>query len=154
MDVSEVLARRIREVRTRKGWSQRDLAAELDKAGLTLDPASVARIETNKRQVKASELVTIAAVLGVSPIHLMLPQTGRTTVRLADTVEVSTHEARQWFRGFAPLPGQSDETMAVERGDDVDLPTFLLRGWDDVSNWRDLVLDDMARKAKEGDDDA
>lgn len=118
MDIAETVRHRVREVRDRRGWKQRDLVAELAKVGLKLDPASLARIETGKRAVKVNELVALAAALEVSPMQLLLPSVGSTEVVLTPEVTVSTRDARVWFRAFAPLPGQSDETMRAERGDD------------------------------------
>lgn len=40
---------RVREARTRAGWSQEELAAKLQLAGLQLGQMAVSRIETGKR---------------------------------------------------------------------------------------------------------
>lgn len=83
-----------------------------------LDPATIARIETGERQVKVTEMVAFAAVLEVPPMYLMLPTVGTRAVHVTPEKFVSTTEARRWMRAIEPLPGQSDETMRSERGDD------------------------------------
>lgn len=145
MDVAEVTRQRIKEVRTRKGWSQRDLAAKLKDEGLNLDPASIARIETGARQVKVTELVAFAAVLEVPPMYLMLPAVGTKRVDVTPSTTVATDDARAWFRAFAPLPGGSDETMRIERGDD-DVLDRIERRRDEVT----AMFDDFAARIEAG----
>lgn len=57
---------RVREARTRAGWSQEELAAKLQLAGLQLGQMAVSRIETGKRVVPDFELPILAEVLRVS----------------------------------------------------------------------------------------
>lgn len=62
---------RVREVRTRAGWSQEELAAKLQLAGLQLGQMAVSRIETGKRVVPDFELPILAEVLRVSTDWLL-----------------------------------------------------------------------------------
>lgn len=57
---------RVREARMRMGWSQEELAAKLQLAGLQLGQMAVSRIETGKRVVPDFELPILAEVLLVS----------------------------------------------------------------------------------------
>ena len=57
---------RVREARTRAGWSQEQLAAKLQLSGLQIGQMAVSRIETGKRVVPDSELPIIAEVLSVT----------------------------------------------------------------------------------------
>lgn len=57
---------RVREARMRMGWSQEELAAKLQLAGLQLGQMAVSRIETGKRVVPDFELPILAEVLRVS----------------------------------------------------------------------------------------
>lgn len=118
MDVAEVVKQRVREVRERRGWTQRQLVDRLKELGVKLDPASLARIETGKRAVKVQELVELAAALEVSPLQLMLPTVGSHPVDVTPKTTVTTSEARAWARALGPLPGQSPDPMVAERGDD------------------------------------
>ena len=62
---------RAREVRMRMGWSQEELAAKLQLAGLQLGQMAVSRIETGKRVVPDFELPILAEVLRVSTDWLL-----------------------------------------------------------------------------------
>lgn len=62
---------RVRETRTRAGWSQEELAAKLQLAGLQLGQMAVSRIETGKRVVPDFELPILAEVLRVSTDWLL-----------------------------------------------------------------------------------
>lgn len=57
---------RVREARTRAGWSQEQLAAKLQLSGLQIGQMAVRRIETGKRVVPDFELPIIAEVLSVT----------------------------------------------------------------------------------------
>lgn len=54
----------MRERREAKGWSQRHFAEVLHQAGLRLDPSAISRIESDGRDVKLSEALTISRLLG------------------------------------------------------------------------------------------
>ena len=62
---------RVREARTRAGWSQDQLAAKLQRSGLQIGQMAVSRIETGKRVVPDFELPIIAEVLGVTTDWLL-----------------------------------------------------------------------------------
>lgn len=62
---------RIRDARTRAGWSQYQLAAKLQLAGLQTGQMAVSRIETGKRVVPDFELPIIAEVLSVTTDWLL-----------------------------------------------------------------------------------
>ena len=57
---------RVREARMRAGWSQEQLSAKLQLAGLSLGQMAVSRIETGKRVVPDFELPVLAEMLNVS----------------------------------------------------------------------------------------
>lgn len=62
---------RVREARIHTGWSQEELAAKLQLAGLQLGQMAVSRIETGKRVVPDFELPILAEVLRVSTDWLL-----------------------------------------------------------------------------------
>lgn len=62
---------RVREAGMRMGWSQEELAAKLQLAGLQLGQMAVSRIETGKRVVPDFELPILAEVLRVSTDWLL-----------------------------------------------------------------------------------
>lgn len=62
---------RVREAQMRMGWSQEELAAKLQLAGLQLGQMAVSRIETGKRVVPDFELPILAEVMRVSTDWLL-----------------------------------------------------------------------------------
>lgn len=64
--------RRIADARKRADLSQRWLAEQLGKRGLSLDSAALSRMENGKRSPKLEEAVAIADILGL-PLSDMLP---------------------------------------------------------------------------------
>lgn len=55
---------RMRECRELRSWSQRQVAELLQAVGIKLDPSAITRIERGTRDVKLSEAIAIADVLG------------------------------------------------------------------------------------------
>jgi len=108
---SEVFRKRLREVRKIKGWTQQDLAAALGRAGVHLNEFVITRMESGNRRVSVDEAITISAVLGVSPVHMLVPLNDDETVQLAPRLPaVRTVDARAWLRGQRPL-SQADEGL-------------------------------------------
>ena len=70
-DRFKLCGERVREARMRMGWSQEELAAKLQLAGLQLGQMAVSRIETGKRVVPDFELPILAEVLRVSTDWLL-----------------------------------------------------------------------------------
>lgn len=63
----------IRDARLAKGWTQAELARELEICELGLNAAVISRIERQQRRVVNEELVLIAAALGV-PVGTLVPK--------------------------------------------------------------------------------
>jgi transcriptional regulator with XRE-family HTH domain len=123
LSVSDAVAQRIKEARARRGWSAKQLAEQCAKRGLTgLTHSVLNNIESGrrnekgqrKRDVTVDELMGLALVLDVAPIHMLgLPEKGDTDVAVRVTPEVVISDSvslLQWARGDAPLP-QSDERL-------------------------------------------
>jgi transcriptional regulator with XRE-family HTH domain len=75
---SRQLAKRIRLLRLRRGWSAQQLADKCARAGMpTLTRGTIAKIESFSRQsVTADELAVLADVLHVSPTQLLAAERG------------------------------------------------------------------------------
>jgi transcriptional regulator with XRE-family HTH domain len=99
---SEVFRTRLREVRRLKRWTQADLAAALAREGLEIGEPAITRMESGKRGVLLDEAIVIAAVLGVSPLHMLVPLDDG-EAQLGPTLAVKTADARAWLRGQRPL---------------------------------------------------
>ncbi|MBC3842120.1 helix-turn-helix transcriptional regulator [Streptacidiphilus sp. 4-A2] len=123
LSVSDAVARRIKEARARRGWSAKQLAERCAEHGLTgLTHAVLNNIESGrpnalgerKRDVSVDELLGLALVLDVAPIHLLtLPDSAETelAVRVTPATAVNDNAALlQWVRGEKPLP-ESDSRL-------------------------------------------
>ena len=62
---------RLKLLRDKKGWSQRDLAYQLQLIGMDMDKNVITRIETNKRYVTDLEIRALAKLFDVSYQYLL-----------------------------------------------------------------------------------
>ena len=117
LSVSDAVARRIKEARARRGWTAKQLAEQCAARGLTrLTHSVLNNIESGrhnnagerKRDVSVDELLGLALVLDVAPLHLLaLPESagGEIAVRLLPGVAVSDNpDLLLWMRGEKALP--------------------------------------------------
>ena len=102
----QALARRVREVRTARGWSAQELARRCAGLGLpALDRSTIANIESGRRQrVGVDELLVLALALGVAPVHLLVPLDEQWYALTPDRV-TGTGRVREWLRGNWPMHG-------------------------------------------------
>jgi transcriptional regulator with XRE-family HTH domain len=107
---SEVFRSRLREVRRAKGWTQQELAGALSSQGVGITAFAIARLESGKRGISLDEAVAIAAVLGPSLLHMIVPLEERGRVHLAPQMSAKVIDARAWIRGQRPLQ-QADEQL-------------------------------------------
>jgi transcriptional regulator with XRE-family HTH domain len=117
MEPHRVIARRIKEVRTRRGWSAHRLAEEMRALGVSWDRSIVANFESGRRKyVTVEELLALAYALSVAPVYLLLPIDDE-YVDIAVTPEVTakTVPVREWIRGRFPLMGQDPRLFWSER---------------------------------------
>ncbi|WP_437583461.1 helix-turn-helix domain-containing protein [Paramicrobacterium sp. CJ85] len=70
-DVDVLIRRRIRGLRTARGWSLESLAARC-----FMSPSTLSRIETGHRRIAVDQLVTLARALGTSLDALVEPPDG------------------------------------------------------------------------------
>lgn len=66
-----LIGQRLKALREGKGWSQRDLAYQLQLIGVDMDKNVITRIETNKRYVTYLEIQAIAKLFQVSYQYLI-----------------------------------------------------------------------------------
>jgi transcriptional regulator with XRE-family HTH domain len=106
---TEVIAERMRELRNGRGWSAQRLAEEMTKVGIPWDRSIVANIENGRRaSIAIEEVLALAYVLSVAPVHLIVPPVdGEATdllYRVAPEVATTTPGfARAWIRGQTPI---------------------------------------------------
>jgi transcriptional regulator with XRE-family HTH domain len=111
--VADNLAR-LRKVR---GYSTRQLAAELERKGRSISASGITRMEKGDRVVTADDLVAFAAVFGVSPSALLMPLTPApdTAVEVTGGGVLPASDAWAWANGDRPLrltQGQERREMA------------------------------------------
>ncbi len=66
-----LIGERLKELRSQKKLSQRDLARELQLIGMDMDKNVITRIETNKRYVTDFELKALKQIFNVSYDYLI-----------------------------------------------------------------------------------
>lgn len=118
MTAGELVARRVRELRRGRGWTQVDLAEALGWGRM-----SVVRLETGERSATVDDLVQLAAVLNVAPIQLVAPWTADERLEVDDQ-QLDGPAARDWLRGLRALhpadpQDRLDAGMALARGEEL-----------------------------------
>jgi transcriptional regulator with XRE-family HTH domain len=63
MDHKNVVGRQVGRIRSNRGWSQAELARELQKAGWDLSRSEVSKIEMRIREVKDWQMMLLVLVL-------------------------------------------------------------------------------------------
>lgn len=111
-----VIARRLRSVRDARGLTAEGLAEEMRKVGVPFDKTVVANLENGRRRfVTVQELLALAFVLNVSPIHLLVPPDDEPPVYLVTpTVHTSPRVTREWLKGRRPLYEQDLNRFITE----------------------------------------
>jgi transcriptional regulator with XRE-family HTH domain len=106
---SHHLARRVREIREHRRWTQQDLANRLAELDFPLGRPAITKIEARDRGVSVDEALALAAALGVAPVHLLVPVDNEAWFALSKKWTVPAPLARDWIRGGAPLGDSEDE---------------------------------------------
>jgi transcriptional regulator with XRE-family HTH domain len=100
------VAQNVRELRTRRGLSHRNLSSRLTELGRKILPSGIVKIEQGERRVDTEDLVALALALGTTPNRLLLTGTVRDdTVMLTPTEMASQVGAWWWATGEQRLPG-------------------------------------------------
>jgi transcriptional regulator with XRE-family HTH domain len=98
----QVVARRVREVRERRGWSRDRLVARLTELGVEMGRPTISRIESGRgraENVTVNELLALAAALDVAPVHLMVPLEDEARLAITSDWQPTALDARAWIRG-------------------------------------------------------
>lgn len=108
---SENFTRRLREARTRRGWSQAELAKRVTALGHALDKTALTKLEGGNRKVTLDDAVALAAALDVPLLAMLLPDEGK--VPLAPKLDVPLAFARGWMIGKLPLSREGVDSYRV-----------------------------------------
>jgi transcriptional regulator with XRE-family HTH domain len=103
---TQAVAKRVSELRKERRLTAAQLAERMTEAGIPWNRNVVAKLETDRREnVSVAELLALAAVLDVAPVHLLIPTEGDVAYQVTPALAVEAGQARAWVRGFAGLPG-------------------------------------------------
>lgn len=108
------IARRVKEIRGRRGWTAADLGERLKSHNVKWDRFTVANLENGKRQsVSVVELLALARVLDVSPVNLLVPGDD-SLYAVTPTSAYDSDQVRAWVRGDEPLPDTDEQIFFTE----------------------------------------
>ncbi|MGC4964638.1 helix-turn-helix transcriptional regulator [Streptomyces globisporus] len=126
IDPMQTVARRVFELRKRKGLSAAEVGQKMKDVGFKWDRFTVSNLENGKRQnVTLTEWLALAYVLDVSPLHLLVPLT-EVEYKVTPDRALPTARVRSWVRGETPLPETDTRIFRTEKPEaewsDPDLP--------------------------------
>lgn len=108
------IARRVKELRGRRGWTAADLGDKLKDRGINWDRFTVANLESGKRQnVNVVELLALADALDVAPVNLLVPGDD-SLYQVTPSAAYDADRVRSWFRGDEPLPDTDERIFFTE----------------------------------------
>lgn len=114
-DPTAVLARRVKELRTKRGLSAAALAEQMQAVGVDWQRIVVTKLENGRRQeVSVRELLALAAVLEVAPVHLLVPLEDDAPYEVTPGREEAAVKVRAFVRGAEPLPGMDPGNYFAE----------------------------------------
>lgn len=97
---TEAVARSIKALRRLRGLTGAGLAERMTAAGVPWDRSIVANLENGRRRtVSVEELLALAYVLDVAPVHLLVPPDDDDPFHLTPSMPVTPADARAFIRG-------------------------------------------------------
>lgn len=110
----DTISARVKELRRRKGLTAAELGERLTRQGVAWDRSIVANLENGRRRsVTVTELLALALVLDVSPLHLLVPL-DEGDYRVTPELAQPTDRVREWIRGGGGLPGTDMRIYGTE----------------------------------------
>lgn len=104
-EITAILARRVKYLRDKRGWSAERLAEEMTRVGVPWKRVVVSKLESGRRQsVSLTEVLALAYVFNVGVVHLIVPTDGNDPFPVTPEQFVPPARAREWIRGRHPLP--------------------------------------------------
>jgi transcriptional regulator with XRE-family HTH domain len=103
---TRVVAKRVREVRERRRMTAAQLAEQMTRVGVPWKRGVVAKLESGLRgAVSVEELLALAYVLDVAPVHLLVPFEDEQPYQVTPTKVEQVGFVRDWIRGDWYLEG-------------------------------------------------
>lgn len=113
--VTATIANRVRELRTRRGWTAAELGEALTAEGVRWDRFAVSSLENGKRQnVTVVELLTLAYVLGAPPALLLIPSSDF-ALEASGSLSLQAPELLAWLSGEEGPTGEASADPATSR---------------------------------------
>ena len=114
----EMVAVRMKELRKKRGWSQEQLANELDRHEVPINRTTIAKMEAHPQSTRAENIslvnvLALGIVLGVNPVELFSPQNPDVWLRVGETL-IPPRQLRQWLRQQQPLREQDSKWYDTE----------------------------------------
>ncbi|MGP4092758.1 helix-turn-helix domain-containing protein [Streptomyces sp. KR55] len=152
--MSDSVAERVQQVRKKRGWTVKQLAercAELGAPELTAQ--ALYNLENGRRDdsgrrrrdVTVDELLKLAYVLSVAPVHLLVPPVDGDAVvpyRFIEGVTTTPGFARAWIRGQSPI----GRVVAREYFSEVPDSEYQVPEW----QWTPQNIEGQSRAVEEG----
>lgn len=114
-EITAILARRVKYLRAKRGWSAERLAEEMTRVGVPWKRVVVSKLEGGRRQsVSLTEVLALAYVFNVGVVHLIVPTDGNDPFPVTPERLVPPARAREWIRGRHPLPSSDPRTFFSE----------------------------------------
>jgi transcriptional regulator with XRE-family HTH domain len=99
-DLGKLAARRMRMLRLAKGWSAEQLSQKYEEGGAgSLTRATIAKIESDNRQIKAGEVAGVARVFGLTSTDLLDPDWPDVYLSYAEQDDAAGREIAAWLAG-------------------------------------------------------
>lgn len=107
---TQEVARRVQELRRKRGLTAAALAERMTGLGVPWDRSIVANLESKRRRsLSVEELLALALALNVAPVHLMVPPDDPgEPYQVTPTISGTRSLVRQWLRGVAQLDPDAD----------------------------------------------
>jgi transcriptional regulator with XRE-family HTH domain len=96
----QVVADGVKQLRTRRGMTQQELADSLG-----WPQSTIARVELGERAISVNDLLALSWALDVAPGYLLAGSFQDDEVPVHQTLRVKPEHALSWIRGYEPLPG-------------------------------------------------
>jgi transcriptional regulator with XRE-family HTH domain len=111
-DLGKLAARRMRMLRLAQGWSAEQLSQKYEEGGNgSFTRATIAKIESDNRQIKAGEVAGVARVFGLTSADLLDQDWPKVFLSYADHDGVQAAEVAVWLAGL----GFQVRSAATER---------------------------------------
>jgi transcriptional regulator with XRE-family HTH domain len=115
---AQIVARRVREARKSRGWSQGELAEQLRAIGYPKTRETLTKLESgHNRNITVDDLFALAVALGVNPVHLLAPLEDDVPVAMTEQVQLPAWVVREWVAGellWLPMLPEIDLTQIPE----------------------------------------